>query len=268
MNIKEYISSGIVEMFASGNLDETESRQVEEVIRKNSEVRSEYEKIQKALYLSTFPYLKKPSDRVKASIMSKMETRTVINKDAAEVSVSQKKVMPLRYLMAASVAFLLFSLATNFFLWTKLKDAKTEIAVLSDQKKIMVQEYETVNRKLDQASNDMEILKDRNYKMVDLKGLEKSPSSNVVAFWNPQNKKVYVKVVNLPVPPPDKQYQLWALSNGKPINGGVMENVDPSDKSLHEMISMEDAQVFAVTLEPKGGSVNPTMDQMYVMGKL
>ena len=117
------------------------------------------------------------------------------------------------------------------------------------------------------AYKDMKIMKDKNYKMVELKGLEKSPNSNVIAFWNPETKKLYAGVMNLPVPPPGKQYQLWALSNGKPVDAGVMD-VDPSDKSLHEMKSTVDAQAFAVTLEPKGGSINPTMDQMYVMGKI
>ena len=45
-------------------------------------------------------------------------------------------------------------------------------------------------------------------------------------------------------------------------------DVDPSDLSLHEMKNMEDPQAFAVTLEPKGGSAIPTMDQMYVMGEI
>ncbi|MEP7145802.1 MAG: anti-sigma factor [bacterium] len=269
MNIKEYISSGIIEMYASGNLESSEAIQVEEMIRNNPEVRDEYEKIQKTLYLSSFPYLKKPSEKVKSEIMSKIGPGIISNKkNISEISLNKNGGMTSRYLMAASISFLLLSLGANFFLWTKLKNAKTELAILSDQKKIIVQEYEAVNRKLDQASKDMEILKDRNYKIADLKGLEKSPNSNVVAFWNPENKKLYVKVVNLPVPPPDKQYQLWALNNGKPIDAGVMTEVDPSDKSLHEMKSMEDAQAFAVTLEPAGGSVNPTMDQMYVMGKL
>ncbi|MEO8664915.1 MAG: anti-sigma factor [Ignavibacteria bacterium] len=277
MSIKDYISSGIIELYASGNLDEQESLIVEDMIRKNPEVKSEYEKIQNTLYVSAFPYLKKPSENIKSLILGKIQDRKAPVKSDSQRRDSLRKDINVqyhgkpgtatRYLMAASIAFLLLSIGTNFFLWTKLKDAKTELAILSDQKKIIVQEYDAVNRKLDQASKDMEILKDRDYKMVDLKGLEKSPNSNVLAFWNPENKKLFVKVVNLPVPPPDKQYQLWALSNGKPIDAGMMD-VDPSDNSLHEMKSMDDAQAFAITLEPKGGSVNPTMDQMYVLGKL
>jgi anti-sigma-K factor RskA len=47
-----------------------------------------------------------------------------------------------------------------------------------------------------------------------------------------------------------------------------MIDIDPFDKTLHPMKDIEDAQAFAITLEPKGGSVNPTMSEMYVMGSI
>jgi anti-sigma-K factor RskA len=37
---------------------------------------------------------------------------------------------------------------------------------------------------------------------------------------------------------------------------------------MKEMKSVALAQAFAVTLEPRGGSVNPTMDQMVVIKML
>ncbi|MBK8550827.1 MAG: anti-sigma factor [Ignavibacteria bacterium] len=267
MNTREYISSGILESYAAGQLSESESKEVENNIKKYKELKAEYGKIQNTLYLSALNNLKTPSEKVKNSLFENISSRQPIANNSNSVTVNQYPVNSYRYLMAASIVFFLLSLGVNFYLWTKLKDADNEIAVLNDQKKIMVQEYEAVNRKLGTASRDMEIMKDRNYKMVDLKGLEKSPNSNVLAFWNPESKKLYVSVMNLPVPPTDKQYQLWALSGGKPIDAGVMD-VDPSDKSLHEMKSMEDAEAFAITLEPKGGSVNPTLNEMYVMGKI
>lgn len=268
MEIKDYISSGIIELYAAGALDENQSKEVEAILRSNKEAREEFEKIQKAAYLAAAPVLKTPPSRVKESILGKIQT---IKSEKTIQRVSSPPEIPVKssfnYLMAASITFLLLSLIANYYLWTKLSDANNQIAFLTDQNRIMVQENNTVNHKLNLASKDMEIMKDRNYKMIDMKGLEKSPGSNVVAFWNPQTKKVYVGVNSLPVPPKDKQYQLWAISNGKPVDGGMMD-VDPSDKSLHEMKSMDDAQAFAITLEPKGGSVNPTMDQMYVMGTL
>jgi anti-sigma-K factor RskA len=267
LNTREYISSGILESYAAGQLSENESAEVEYHLRKYPDIRKEYEIIQKALYLTAAANLKTPSGKVRESLIDIIKTPEAKFLNIDNAGTIQRSKNTYKYLMAASIVFFLVSLAANFFLLNKLNDAKREIAVLSDQKKIMVQENEAVNRKLGIASKDMEIMKDRNYKMIELKGMEKSPDSNVLAFWNPENGKVYVGVMNLPVPPAGKQYQLWALSNGKPIDAGVMD-VDPSDKSLHEMKSMEDAQAFAVTLEPKGGSINPTMDQMYVMGKI
>lgn len=269
MDNKEYISSGILELYAAGLLSTSESQKVEEAIRSNPDIKTDYENIQKSIYISASPKLKIPSAKVKSAVLEKLKLQdSSVSKPSDKTDfIYKRQDNTYRYLMAACVAFLVLSLGINFFLWTKLKNAQSEILVLNDQKKIMVQDLEKVNRKLNTASQDMEIMKDRNYKMIDMKGLEKSPGSNVIAFWNPENKKVYVEVLSLPVPPPEKQYQLWAIANGKPVDAGVMD-VDPSDKSLHEMKSMEDAQAFAITLEPKGGSVNPTMDQMYVMGNL
>jgi anti-sigma-K factor RskA len=72
--------------------------------------------------------------------------------------------------------------------------------------------------------------------------------------------------VKLPQNDKDHQYQLWALVGGKPVDLGVFDA--PADSTqMKEMKSIARADAFAVTLEPKGGSINPTMDQMVVLGK-
>ena len=271
MNLKEYISSGILELYSAGLLSETESKEVEVFIRNYPEVRNEYDSIQKSIYIAASQNLLTPSPQIKQSVFNKIGKQDTVKPDyggkISQASEHSGNFRFYKYMMAASIAFLLLSLGSNFMLWKKLKDANNEIAVLTEQKKTVVQEYESVNRKLGVAANDMEILRDRNYKVTEMKGLEISPGSNAVAFWNPETKKVYIEVLSLPAAPEGKQYQLWGLSNGKPIDAGVMD-VNPSDKSLHPMKSMDDVQAFAITLEPKGGSVNPTMDQMYVMGEI
>ncbi|MCY7362758.1 MAG: anti-sigma factor [Ignavibacteria bacterium] len=278
MNIKEYISSGIIELYAAGSLTEKESAEVEYMIRTNSDIKDDYNRIQNTIYLASSLNLKSPSDSVKSSLLNKIKTDSKkndsdLNKNfnsnvnTAQTKNSNPENKFIKYLMAASIAFLLFSLGTNYFLWDKLKDAKNEILVLNDEKKLLVQDLNAVSRKLTQSSNDIKIMSDKNFITIDLKGLEKSPTSNAVAFWNPQTKKLFIEVENLPVPPPDKQYQLWALDNGVPVDAGIMD-VDPTDKSLHLMKTIDNAQAFAITLEPKGGSKNPTMTEMYVMGKI
>ena len=68
------------------------------------------------------------------------------------------------------------------------------------------------------------------------------------------------------MPAKDKQYQLWAIIDGKPIDAGMMDIEAPG--AIHKMKSITGAQAFAVTLEKKGGSANPTMNAMYLMGNV
>ena len=74
-------------------------------------------------------------------------------------------------------------------------------------------------------------------------------------------------VQNLPAAPTGKQYQLWTIVDGKPVDMGML---DPefSNRLLRMKSSSPNAVAFAITLEKAGGSPSPTMDEMYVMGKV
>jgi anti-sigma-K factor RskA len=71
-------------------------------------------------------------------------------------------------------------------------------------------------------------------------------------------------VNNLPQPATDKQYQLWALMNGQPIDLGVFAR---DERLLIKMKNVQNAQAFAITVEPKGGSTTPT-SQPIVLSRL
>ena len=71
----------------------------------------------------------------------------------------------------------------------------------------------------------------------------------------------------MPVNDKDHQYQLWALVGGKPIDLGVFDKSPKDTTDMKEMKSIASAEAFAVTLEPRGGSINPTMNEMMVLGK-
>jgi len=72
---------------------------------------------------------------------------------------------------------------------------------------------------------------------------------------------------NLPVPASDKQYQLWAILDGKPVDLGMLDFDLKQKKLLVHMKNTRGAQAFAITLEKKGGNSTP-QGTMYVMGKL
>ena len=105
------------------------------------------------------------------------------------------------------------------------------------------------------------------YKHIHLAGMPKSPESAVSAFWNTQTNEVLIDVQNLPAAPQGKQYQLWSIVDGKPVDIGMIDNAF-TGKVLKMKNTKAGSVAFAITLEKEGGNPTPTMEEMYVMGKV
>jgi anti-sigma-K factor RskA len=124
-----------------------------------------------------------------------------------------------------------------------------------------------VQQKLQLTSSELAMITHHQTRRVNLQGVKKSPKSAVLVFWNANTKEVLLKVADLPAPPSGHQYQLWALENGKPIDAGILK-VGSDSLGVQKMKTINNAQAFAITLEPQGGSKSPTLDEMYVMGQI
>lgn len=277
MDIKEYISSGILELYAAGALNAAEAAEVEAMAGKHAEVRSELEAIQNALNDYTSLHRKNPRPELRQSVLDKIAE---IEGDSGNVTAISKPVSPQpeeyyprsampRYLMAAVWIFLVLNIAGNIYFYTKLKDTQEQMTAVVNENTKMKSDYERIRLDMEKKSTDMKMVMNRTNKIVDLKGMEIAPQAFATVYWNPLNKKVMLNVENLPMPPADKQYQLWALKDGKPIDAGVFDMSPANGGDMHMMpVRIDDADAFAVTLEKKGGSPTPTLTQLYVMGKI
>jgi anti-sigma-K factor RskA len=72
-------------------------------------------------------------------------------------------------------------------------------------------------------------------------------------------------VNNLPKPAAGKQYQLWAIVNGQPVDAGMLNWNDAT--IVASMKNIPQAQAFAITLEDEGGHPLP-QGVMYVLGSI
>ncbi len=73
----------------------------------------------------------------------------------------------------------------------------------------------------------------------------------------------------LPMSPPGKTYQLWAIAAGKPVSAGIF-TVDQSGTATLQVKpppAVNSVDMFAVTLEPAGGLPQPS-GEMYLAGKV
>jgi anti-sigma-K factor RskA len=271
VNVKEYISSGIVESYVLGLLSETEQQEFEANVILHTEIARAKESfelsLERALLLDAAPPPVFLKEQIRASLFSNGNNNLSVaggtnphDNDAPGRGTINKW----KWLAAASVLLLAGSLYWGITTNNKYNDLK----VVALENKRLQQELAQKNQQLTEVERDAFALQQPGMKMTSLKGTTVSPASYVTVYWDTTNKDVYLMVNNLPKPASEKQYQLWAIINGKPVDLGLLE---VNERKLIPMIKMkgvQNAEAFAITLEPKGGSQNPTMDQMYVVGKL
>lgn len=287
MNTKEYIQSGVLELYAAGALSDTEAREVEAMAAQYPEVQAELAAIQDALVSYSAAFKKNPNPELRSAILNRIdEIEGVSSENVVSISDAQKKPniadttgkspfnysqQPARfnYLMAAVWIFLVLNIIGNIYFFNKLKNTEEQMTGVVNENNKMKLEYEKIRLDMDKKSTGMKMVMNRSNKIVDLKGMDIAPQSFATVYWNPNSKKVMLNVNNLPMPPADKQYQLWALKDGKPIDAGVFDMQPGTGDDMHMMpVTIADADAFAVTLEKKGGSPVPTLTQLYVMGKI
>jgi anti-sigma-K factor RskA len=175
-----------------------------------------------------------------------------------------------KWLAAASVVLFMLTAFLYADMRSKLNVSQNETISLAGK---LGQIDELSNKQIAELKTKNEIMatgvamfNNPDNKIIKMAGIEKTaPTAHATICWNSKTKEVYVGFANLPAPPADKQYQLWAIADGKPIDLGVIDkNTDAL--SVQKMKVTEKAQAFAITLEKVGGSETPTLTAMYVMG--
>nr|WP_262907583.1 anti-sigma factor [Hymenobacter sp. BT770] len=169
--------------------------------------------------------------------------------------------------MAASVALIL-SLGANALLYTRWKDASSDLVALQNDQARFATTTTVVQKELGALRQENEVLRSDEFRAVALAGTKTAPTAHAKVLFNPATHKVYVDVKSLPALPAGKQYQLWALDKGKPVDAGVLTAATATGEGIQQMKDIASAQTFAMTVEPEGGSVSPTLSTMTVVGNI
>ncbi len=259
MTIQEYISSGVIESYILGELSDKERAEVEALAAKHPEVTAEIEAVETTLMNFAS---KTPPAHLKNNILAKLDLQ-----ESKVVSMETAKPSYTGWLVAASLALLIGSAIYNVILNNKVKSAEEQLAAVNSEKEKYAKDFEAQSSTYTMMVEQMAILMQPENKKVMLKGMDAAPTALATVYWNQQNQDVYINVNSLPSAPDDKQYQLWAIVDGKPVDMGMLD-MNPELPPLHKMKPITGAQAFAVTLEKKGGNPSPTMDAMYLMGNV
>jgi anti-sigma-K factor RskA len=257
VNVQEYISSGIVESYVLGLASPEEQREFEQMSAQYPEVLDARIAFETSLEQQAVNNAIIPPPAFKAQVMAAVFQENKAQ-EAKVVSIEQRqapvvKTGWIKYAAAAAVILLAGSLFWNISLFNENNKLKTE--------------YTAASGRLADLEKDVALLTKPGVQMTAMKGLDPSPASYTTVYWDSTTKSVFLLVNNLPKPASDKQYQLWAILDGKPVDLGMInsEYLVGQRPLLLRMNNVAGAQAFAITLEKAGGNPQP-QGAMYTLG--
>ena len=308
MNIQAYIESGILEEYVLGTVSSQEKQEVECMSHIYPEIKEELMRTESALEQYALKHQTPPPASLKETLFAQMNFDEVTEEPesteltSAEPTLVQaddniKKLPVENDLIAetqpvsAQEVYADMTTANGgatviYPSWAKFAVAASILfAILFGWSALQMSGVKKQNEQyaadMDMLKSDMDAMKKEaqykealaslyrnpNHKVVRMAGLEKSPESVVAAIWDVKTNDVLLDVQNLPAAPAGKQYQLWTIVDGKPVDMGVLDQ-EFSNKVLKMKQANPGAVAFAITLEKTGGSPSPTMEDMFVMGKV
>ncbi|MBO6620464.1 MAG: anti-sigma factor [Balneola sp.] len=211
--------------------------------------------------MALLAYNQKPSENVKEQLLE-MAWASVHARGGSNVHYLSRY----RIAAAAAVLFLISSFGLFFFNQNLESD-------LENQKELVAQKETTIRileTEVEQKSELLAILEARDVDLVLMDGQDVNPNGFGKVVWDKDNGQALLQVANMPAVPTAKEYQLWILINGQPLSAGVFAVNNPERDNffkIQQLNQSADQGAFAITLEPEGGSPQPT-GAMYMMGAM
>jgi anti-sigma-K factor RskA len=266
MNVKEYIESGIVELYAMNALTPEEKKEFERMSLLYPEISQELRSVEDSLEQYARSNAVNPRPQLRSRIMEGLQKAT----GGATVGPTRKEneetpqTLTYKYMIAASLAALVISTFASWFFYSRWNDAEDRYSALLNEKNELAINFNVVKATYDETLANLLIIRDELSSVITLQSTDTAHHYQARVYWNKFNRHAYIDVLSLPDPGEDHQYQLWALVQGNPVDAGVFLT---GLQSIQRVKDVEEADTWAVTLEPRGGSEKPTLSQLYLLAK-
>jgi anti-sigma-K factor RskA len=133
----------------------------------------------------------------------------------------------------------------------------------------LAREREELSRERDAYRRNFDAMLSSTTKVIAMAG-DASPQANAKVLWDTKAHEWVIYIFDLPTPPSDKDYQLWYVTKDAKISAAVFRT-DAKGRSVLKLrlppSALASLAATAVTLEPKGGSPQPT-SKIYLIGAI
>lgn len=267
MDIQAYIQSGVIESYVLGIANDDEVAELLRLRLEHPAIAAAIAQAEEWLRNTAPQYAVPVADKTKEQLMAALQQEFVAPAPAiiaTSIPPARTVRMGTRYLAAASLVLFMGSAAVNVYLYKKYTKANKEYLALQDERNNLLANNKVYQTRLTDLHNNMQLMAAPGMLKVSMPGIAGKENNLATVYWDTHSKNVYLIASNLPPAPAGKQYQLWALVDGTPVDAGMLDNCD----GLCQLKPVQQAQAFAITLEKAGGSALPDLTQLYVMGKV
>lgn len=170
------------------------------------------------------------------------------------------------YSAAAAVIFVFLSLGLLFYSQQLKKQVDQQDGLITQQQV----RIEVLSSELQRREELLAILESREVDLVVMSGQEVNPQGYGKVVWDKERGQALLQIANLPLIDAQNDYQLWFIRDGQPVSAGIFGVRDTTRDNFFKIEDLKesaDQGAFAITLEPQGGSPQPTGD-MYLLGEL
>jgi anti-sigma-K factor RskA len=272
VDINQYISSGIIERYVLGMLSAEEEAELLQLRSRHPALKAAIDAFEQQHEAQALRHGVNPPASVKQRLMDRLEDEfdspmTTASPAPFNPSPTPPNVPVFRIPAAwryAAAAMIMANLALSGWLWTRYRSLNNSYAQLQSEYAELKTSTEAIQQRYNTAYADVRIISDSAMMVVRMPGVSGKENNLATVYWDKHTKDVYLFANQLPKPEQGKQYQLWAIVDGKPVDAGVLGEC----AALCKLKNIKAAQAFAITLEKIGGSQTPTLEAMYVMGKV
>jgi anti-sigma-K factor RskA len=259
VDIRAYIESGIIESYVLGIAGAEEATELEQLRSRHPEIDKAIADFEASLERTAMAGATRPPAYVRTELFTQLAGEFRDETGGKVVAMSRARFS--KYIAAAAIILLVVSASLNMYFYNRFQSTNTAYQALLVEKTSLI--AATHARTLDMYQS-MQMMSDPGVAKITMANVRPNENNLATVFWDTKTKDVYLLPNKMPAAAAGKQYQLWAIVDGKAVDAGMMDVC----AGLCKMKNIPRASAFAITLENKGGSATPTTEQMYVMGKV
>jgi anti-sigma factor RsiW len=203
MENKEYIESGVLELYVYGLLSETENEEVNNMAKNNPEINAEIIAIEKAIVSLSSSFAPFHSVEIYEKIKAKLELK---HKEVIQLEPSRNWA---QYIGWAAAILLLLGIG---FQYNQLEQTSNQVVNATTEKVKVEQELHQLELKNKESERNLAIVRDTKNTVVALDGQAVAPESSAKVYWNAgTSQRNGVSNLVLKVTTPTHTHEYWFI---------------------------------------------------------